>query len=593
MHLNDRQESVRENCLAPSRLTILTIGLNRPFDDALPESFGIVEAANAEDALRRLAEEEVAVLILGSDLAPNEALSILTRHCSNSPDSSTAAVLLCAGSEPELFQTLVNEGHVFYMARGELTAEQLRSIAICAANRFRFRLERQDPLAAQVARIDQLLDFCIRVPMQADLRSAAALLIETGRELLNADLVQYLAYDPEDETLTPADAVDHEEWCESAAAGLAAFVARTGERIRLDCAGMDPRYDAETDNPGGPEDARFLAAPVIGPKGVPVGVITAARSGKSTPFLPEDSQLLELLAECAAPTLSQILLQTRVQALLVKRAEGSNSDVFREEALEYHIRSWDQQGDVLRTLPPWLRTTYWVMLALVLVGLVGLATAKFNVYAGGPVVMKARAAMKVTAADAGRVRSIMVSPGDTVRVGEMLVVVDSVIQSRAGAGATENLSAPTNGVVGEIFFHPGQSLKAGDQVMTVVEPDAGYDLIAFLPESYAAQLHQGMAMRVRMAGESRPGRTVPIGRVGPEILDPSEAARYAGKDDAASFAVSGRVIPVRASLPAISSGRSSGVYHDGATGEAEISVRSESAIVALIPGLRKIFGKAD
>jgi GAF domain-containing protein len=595
MHFKERHESVRENCLAPPQLTILTIGLARPLDDALLQAFRVVEAAGAEDALRHLKQEETAVLVLGSRLAPNDALNILTRHSSDSPGNSTAAVLLWAGCDPELFQPAVNEGHIFYMARAEITGDQLRSIILCGAARFRSRLKgHQDPLTA-FARIDQLLDFCIRLPMQVDLPSSAALLTETVRTLMNAELVQYLVYDAEDEILAPADALDNKEWSESAAAGLAAFVARTGEPIRLDCIGLDPRYDFEADNPGGPEDARFLAVPLIGTNGLPAGVITATRSGKSGPFSEEDTRLLDLLAECAAPTFNQITLQNRVQALLLKRAEGSESrsDVFREEALEYHIRSWDHQGDVLQTLPTWLRTTYWAMLALVIVGLLGTVVSKLNVYASGPAVVRPHAAMKVIAADAGQVRSIAVSPGDTVRAGDVLVVIDSTIRSRTAAADSEALRASSNGIVGNVDVRPGQSLKAGDQVMSIVESSSGYDVIAFLPYSYAVELHQGMAMRLTMPGESISGHTVPISRVGPEVLDPTEAAQYAGKSDAATFPVAGRVILVRASLPVVSSDRSASLYRDGVTGKAEIRVSSESAIVALIPGLRKIFGKAD
>jgi GAF domain-containing protein len=516
MHFNDTQESATEHASAPSRLTLLTLGLSGSLDDALLHAFRIIEAETADDALRQLAQEEVAVLILGSLLAPKVALSILGRYAADQPENSTSTIILCAGSEPELFQTDVNEGRVFYMARGDIAAEHLRLIAACGAARFRSRQKDAKDPWVRVARIDELLDFCIRLPMQADLPSAAGLLTATTRELINADLVQYLVYDAEDETLTPADALDNKEWSESAAAGLVAFVARTGEPIRLDCIGLDPRYDSEADNPGGPEDARFLAQPLIGPEGLPVGVITATRSGHSIPFSEEDARLLDLLAECAAPTLNQITLQNRVQKLMLKRAESSNSDVFREEALEHHIRSWDQQGEVLKTLPAWLRTTYWVMLALVVVGLLGTIVAKFNVYASGPAVIRAHAT-----------------------------------------------------------------------------PASGYDLIAFLPNSYAAQLHPGMAICLRVPGESSQNCGLSVSSVGPEILGPAEAARYAGKEDAADFSVPGRVIVVRASLPVASSGSFPSVYRDGMTVEAEISVRSESAIVALIPGLRKIFGKAD
>lgn len=213
--------------------------------------------------------------------------------------------------------------------------------------------------------------------MQVDLSSAAALLIETARELLDAEQAQYLAYDPEDDSLVPEGGAVFKEGAERVAAGLAGFAVRAGERIRLDCAGIDPRYDAETDNPGGPDDARFLAEPVTGTGKVPIGVITATRSGKSSPFSQEDAHLLGLLAQCAAPTLCHMLIQNRLQALLIDRAEiaGSNSDVFREEALEYHIRSWDQQGTALKALPSWLHATYWVMLALVLISFVALMAA--------------------------------------------------------------------------------------------------------------------------------------------------------------------------------------------------------------------------
>lgn len=359
----------------PSRLMVLALGLTRPLEQALYESFRVVEAANLEDAVRRLAEEEVAVLVLGPLLTADEALSVLSRQFTNSPGPLPVAVLFCAGSKPELFQALVDEGHIFYMARAEIASEQLESIVVCAAARFRHRLrEHHDPWTAPAARIDLLLEFCIRLPMQADLPNAAALLIETARESISAEFVQYFAYSPEDDTLTPADAVNHKGWSESAAAGLAAFVARTGEPIRLECAGLDPRYDAETDSLGNSDDVRFLAEPVISPKGAPIGVITAIRGGRSRAFSEEDAHTLELLAECAAPTLGQILLQNRIQALLIQRtaASGPDSDVFREEALEYHARSWDQHGEVLKTLPSWLRTVYWVMLGLVLAGLLAL-----------------------------------------------------------------------------------------------------------------------------------------------------------------------------------------------------------------------------
>jgi GAF domain-containing protein len=585
MHLKCTQESVQQ------RPALLAVGLNCPLDGASFASFRIIHAEDAEDALRNLGhEEEVAVLLLGPRLKPMVALSILDRYSSILPGNATAAVLLCAGSEPELFQTLVNEGHIFYMARGDLAPEQLRSIVTCAAGRFLSKRKGvTDSFTTQAARIDELLDYCMRLPMQEDLPSAAGLLTTTARQLINAEHVQYLVYDAENETLTRADALDHREWGESAASGLAAFVARTGQPTRLDGVGLDPRYDAEIDNPSGPEDVQFLAVPLIGPQGMPAGVITATRNRESSRFSEEEALLLELLAECAAPTINQIALQNRVQALLLKRAEGTSSDLFREEALEHHVRSRDQHGGVLKTLPSWLRSTYWVTLVVFFAGLIVTLVSKMNVYASGPAVIKAHAVINVLAADAGEVRSIAVSAGDTVRAGDVLAVVGATHSPDATSSA-EKLKATTSGIVGDINIRPGQSVKAGDPITNIVEPGAGYDLIAFLPYSYSAQLHQGMAMRLKMRGKPDSGRTVLISRVGPEILDPAGAARYAGKDDASTLPVAGRVVVVRGLLPEVSFGSDS-LNHG--VGEVEIIIRSEPAIVTLIPGLRKLFRNAE
>ncbi len=284
MHLKGTQESVQQHSAVHTRPALLAVGLSCPLDSVSFASFRIIYAEDAEDGLRDLGhEEEVAVLLLGPRLKPIVALSVLDSYRSIAPGNATAAILLCAGSEPELFQTLVNEGRVFYMARGDLAPEQLRAIVTCAAGRFLSKRNGvTDPLTTTVVRIDELLDCCIRLPMQEDLPSATGLLTTTARELINAEHVQYLVYDAENETLTRADALDHKEWGESAASGLAAFVARTGQRTRIDCASLDPRYDAEIDNPSGPEDVRFLAVPLMGCQGMPAGVITATRNRESS-----------------------------------------------------------------------------------------------------------------------------------------------------------------------------------------------------------------------------------------------------------------------------------------------------------------------
>jgi len=365
-----------ESWVQPPPRSVLSVGLSQPLESAGLEGVRMVHAENAPEALRTLVEEDVGVLVLGPRLASREALAILAHCASELPVDPPAVVVLCACAEPELFQRFIDEGLIFYLARGEIKPEQLRSLVVCGASHLPAKTKReQDPLSGSAPYADRLLDLCVRLPMQKDVSNAGGLLAETVRDVIQAAYVQCLVYDPDEATLTSTDAEEGREWSYSAASGLAAFVARTGKPVHLDRVGADPCYDSDIDNPQGTDSARFIAQPIVGSGGLPAGVILAVRSGESAPFSVEELRLLEFIAECAAPTFGQILLQNRVQAALTGRAAGaeSNSGVFRQEALEYHIRSWDQQGDVLKTLPPWLRSAYWAVLALVLVGLIGLA----------------------------------------------------------------------------------------------------------------------------------------------------------------------------------------------------------------------------
>ena len=383
MHSDKLQACSTESCAQPPRRVVLTLGLSQPLGSAKLEPFKVLHAQNVEDALRVLAERDVAVLLLGPGIALPETLDILTRRASEFPvPPSVTTIVSCAGPEPDLLQKFVDAGQIFYLARGEISSQDLRNLILCGTRRLASMASRNcHPLSPDAKSTDCLLDLCSRLPMQTDLASAGRLLIETGRELLRANLVQCFVYDQDAEILTPADASESERWTYSAASGLVAFVARTGEPICLDHVGSDPRYDSDIDAPAEMNNACFLAHPIRGLGESPAGVLTAVRSGKQASFSDEEIRLMELLAEYASPTFNQILLQNRVQALLTNRASGSeaNSGIFRQEALDYHVRGWDQQGDVLKVLPAWLRQAFWAVLAVFLASLLGLTLFLYGV----------------------------------------------------------------------------------------------------------------------------------------------------------------------------------------------------------------------
>jgi hypothetical protein len=71
-----------------------------------------------------------------------------------------------------------------------------------------------------------------------------------------------LVHDPATQTLWSQDDPDQDPRQQSAAVGLASFVARTGQPLQVDDVAQDPRYDPEADDPAGWGDERLLAVPV-------------------------------------------------------------------------------------------------------------------------------------------------------------------------------------------------------------------------------------------------------------------------------------------------------------------------------------------
>jgi DNA-binding response OmpR family regulator len=248
----------------PSQPLVVALGLDQSLQS---DSFRTIYLENANDAPAYLRDRNSTLLVLGSRLTSAQALQILRQCSTEHPTSTAATIVLCAGPEPELFQKFVDEGMVYYLARKEIPLEQLRPlVASCigrSAKKAQFE-DRQELHADNVQNADQLLDLSVRLPMQTNIPSAAALVLQKLRESIEANYVQCFIYDAEEDTLTPADALENKEVSYSAASGLTAFAARTCDRVILDRVGADPRYDADIDNPIGTGDAHFIAEPILG-----------------------------------------------------------------------------------------------------------------------------------------------------------------------------------------------------------------------------------------------------------------------------------------------------------------------------------------
>ena len=593
--LSNRQRRELREQLSSLPSVILTVGLDHPVGEADTASLRIVDAVDLDGVLSRLAQEDAVALVLGPRLGPWEAHALLSRVLAEFPDSPTVNIVLGAGPEPEIFQEFVNRDRIFYLSRSAITPKQLGLILAAAVRHFQSKLEgTADAFAGTDSSAERLLDFCIRLSAQQDLPNAAGLLVETVRTYLAAERAQCLIYDAEKEVLTAPEAASEELRIESAAAGLVGYVARTGESIELDRVADDPRYDREADDPEGAGDAHYVAAPVCGPGDAVLAVVSASRDRDAAPFSPQDTEMLKLLGTCAAPAFAAILWQTRIQNLLRSRAHVAGSaDIFRQEALEYHNRSWDEEGELLRTPPRWLRRTHWITLVLLLMICLYASLARISETVSGPVVLRARNKIAVTAGVGGLVRSVEVSVGDRVRAGDLLVRLYDTAGATTLERFREQLQAPSDGIVSDIRVRPGQQINAGEQVASIVDEGAGYELIALLPGSYAPQIQPGMPFVVKLAGYPDSRQSIGIDWVGAEVVGPREGARAAGWESGDAPAVGGPVIVIRSQLfsTKFRSGKREYTYHDGMTGDAELTVRSEPMLVSLVPGLKELWRK--
>ena len=89
-------------------------------------------------------------------------------------------------------------------------------------------------------------------------------------------------------------------------------------------------------------------------------------------------------------------------------------------------------------------------------------------------------------------------------------------------------------------------------------------------------------------------RELVVTRVGEQIVGPSEAARFVGRDLADAFSISGPVVLVQASLPntAFEHDGQRFEFSSGMYGKAETVVRNEPIAYAFAPSLKQWPGRA-
>ena len=453
-----------------------------------------------------------------------------------------------------------------------------------------------------------------------DLISTETIAMQAVCELLDVERAQCVFYDPEGGAL----------WSEAkqlaggderrAAGGLVGWSARTGLPCSASIAGDDPRFVAAIDDPDGDGTDQILVQPILGADARVHAALVAHRRARSAPLGPNETAMLARFAALVAPLLDQLSSHVEGQQLL---GEPEGERLFRKEAVDaFDARTF---GDVVRVGPGWFS---WSVLVALLIGSIAfLWIGTLATYSTGPAVIRSMARTPITARTPGIVSSVEVAPGDRVAAGAVIARLDDVDQRAAVERLTRELEtqlrnhmldlsdqaadaslralrqqleqarnaldersiiAPVAGAISDLRVRPGQHVEPGDIAASIIDGDAKLEVVALLPGEDRPELARGMSLRLEVAGYRHAYQTLIIESVSSEVIGPNEARRVLGAEVAESMQLRGPVVLVRGRL-AGSGFESDGQtfhYHDGMLGTAEVRVREERIIYAIVPGLR-------
>lgn len=307
--------------------------------------------------------------------------------------------------------------------------------------------------------------------------------------------------------------------------------------------------------------------------------------------------------------------------------------IYRKEALDEVVKP-TEDFHVLDLAPAWTRWTYWLVVTICSAAVSYAFMAWVNEYATGTAILHQDGHTDVTARAAGIVESILVRPGQQVRAGQELMRLHAETESAdlarmekefelqlvrtlrdqsdtAARAALSSLRAqkelaearlaerivraPADGVVSDVRLRTGQRVEPGELTVSLMNQGGKFRVIAVLPGEYRPLLRRGMTMRLSLRGFPYFYHDVLIDAVGDEVVGANEVKRALGPTVNDTFSPEGALVLVEGHL----SGREFEIdgrrlaYFHGMQGTAEVAVRSERIIVALIPALEAIFGHHD
>ncbi len=355
-----------------------------------------------------------------------------------------------------------------------------------------------------------------------------------------------------------------------------------------------------------------------------VAVLVLTRNPRNPGYHPIEQIAMISLARESAAILHHLAVLHLQRASEIKADKGG---LYRGEALEAH-RTRGNEGVPVHLTPGWVRRTYPVLVATLLIAIAVAIFITVPTYSTGSGIVIYQGT-PVTAPAAGTVEQILVQQGDSVKKGQILIRLHSaneeaelalastdwnnatiqylfdqtdeqIKKALASAAArveraraqvdTRVVRARKDGTVSDRRVQMGQLLQPGDHILTIVEPGAEPEVIAFLPGKDRPRLRKGMTLQVELGGYTKIRELAIITSVGNENIGGNEAARYLGAQLADSLKLQGgSFVIVKARLPTrtFKTEHRTFRYYHGMLAQTEVKIQSKPFLVTLLPALEK------
>lgn len=357
-----------------------------------------------------------------------------------------------------------------------------------------------------------------------------------------------------------------------------------------------------------------------------IAVVQLTRNARQNPF-----NMIDSVTMAAVTRESSAIMHHLVVEHLQRRSESEadKKSLYRPEALESHRRR-GQEGTLTELSPGWVRHTYHVLIAAIVVALAFSVLVHVPTYSTGVGVVRFDGTL-VTSPQPGTVDHVYVESGQEVHkdailftlkadkeesdlkqattelehalhqymhdrtdesIRKSLISAQAAQKRAADALAQRTVRAPVDGTVFDVGIQAGSALEFGAPILTIVAPGTEPEVWAYLPGSDRPRLRVGQKLQVELIGYQKGREEATIYEVAQSSTGATEARRSLGPVLADSLKLDpngGSYTLVKAKLPHRTftvKGRTFN-YHPGMPAKTEVRVENKRFLVTLVPGLEK------